>query len=119
VSAYALAGFKVRELGPLQGAINFAITNTLAAYMILAGIALLYGRTGALNLAQIGRNLAAHPADRLVIVALTLIVGGLLVKAAIVPFHFWLADAHASAPCSRGRCMRTRARSSSCSSGSA
>jgi multicomponent Na+:H+ antiporter subunit D len=98
VSAYALAGFKVRELGPLQGAVNFAITNTLAAYMILAGIALLYGRTGAFNLAQIGHELAAHPHDRLVIVALTLLVGGLLVKAAIVPFHFWLADAHASAP---------------------
>ena len=98
VSAYALAGFKVRELGPLQGALNFAITNTVAAYMILAGIALLYGRTGALNLAQIGRSLAVHPPDSLVVVALTLIVGGLLVKAAIVPFHFWLADAHASAP---------------------
>jgi multicomponent Na+:H+ antiporter subunit D len=98
VSAYALAGFKVRELGPLQGAINFAITNTVAAYMILAGIALLYGRTGTLNLAQIGRNLGGRPPDRLVVVALTLLVGGLLVKAAIVPFHFWLADAHAAAP---------------------
>ena len=98
VSAYALAGFKVRELGPLQGAVNFAITNTLAAYMILVGIALLYGRTGTLNLAQIGRDLAGHPADRLVAVALTLLVAGLLVKAAIVPFHFWLADAHAAAP---------------------
>jgi multicomponent Na+:H+ antiporter subunit D len=98
VSAYALAGFKVRELGPLQGAVNFAITNTLAAYMILTGIALLYARTGALNLAQIGRNLARGPDDRLVIVALTLLVVGLLVKAAIVPFHFWLADAHAAAP---------------------
>src|SRR5579885_1964394 len=28
VAAYALAGFKVEELGPLQGAVNFAITNT-------------------------------------------------------------------------------------------
>src|SRR5205823_5884163 len=82
----------------VQGAINFAITNTLAAYMILIGIALLYGRTGALNLAQVGRDLAGHEPDRLVVVAFTLLVAGLLVKAAIVPFHLWLADAHAVAP---------------------
>jgi multicomponent Na+:H+ antiporter subunit D len=98
VSAYALAGFLVEELGPLQGAINFAITNTVGAYMVLTGIALLYARTGALNLAQIGRALGHRPADRLVIVAFALILTGLMVKAAIVPFHFWLADAYATSP---------------------
>lgn len=98
VAAYALTGFKVAELGPVQGAFNFAITNTLGAYMILVGIGLLYARTGALNLAQIGDVLAGHGPDRLVIVALSLIVTGFLIKAAIVPFHFWLADAHAAAP---------------------
>jgi multicomponent Na+:H+ antiporter subunit D len=98
VCAYALAGFKIKELGPVQGAFNFAITNTFAAYMILTGIALLYARTGILNLAQIGHELAGEKADRLVIVALTLLLIGLMVKAAIVPFHFWLADAHAAAP---------------------
>jgi len=98
VAAYALAGFQVEELGPLQGAVNFAITNTAGAYLILIGIGLLYARTGALNLAQLGRMLAGHPADRLVIVALTLVFIGFLVKAAIVPFHWWLADAHAVAP---------------------
>ena len=98
VSAYALAGFMVEELGPLQSAINFAITNTVGAYMVVAGIALLYARTGALNLAQIGRALQHGPADRLVIVAFVLILCGLMVKAAIVPFHFWLADAYATSP---------------------
>jgi multicomponent Na+:H+ antiporter subunit D len=98
VSAYALAGFMVEDLGPLQGAINFAITNTVGAYMILMGIALLYARTDALNLAQIGRTLERRPADRLVIIAFALIVTGLMIKAAIVPFHFWLADAHAASP---------------------
>jgi multicomponent Na+:H+ antiporter subunit D len=98
VAAYALAGFKVSELGNLQGGINMAVTNTVGAYFILIGIALLYARTGALNLAQIGRTLAGQHAGGVEIVALTLILVGFLVKAAIVPFHFWLADAHAVAP---------------------
>ena len=98
VAAYALAGFKIRELGPLQGAINMAVTNTVGAYFILTGIALLYARTGALNLAQIGHTLVGEKRDGLVVVALTLLVVGFLVKAAIVPFHLWLADAHAVAP---------------------
>jgi multicomponent Na+:H+ antiporter subunit D len=98
VAAYALAGFEVSEVGPLQGAINFAVSNTVGAYMILTGIALLYARTGALNLAQLGRELSGHRPDGLVIVALTLLVCGFLVKAAIAPFHLWLADAHAVAP---------------------
>jgi multicomponent Na+:H+ antiporter subunit D len=98
VAAYALAGFKIKELGPLQGGINMAVTNTVGAYLILTGIALLYARTGALNLAQIGQGLAGGKRDGLVIVAMTLLVVGFLVKAAIVPFHLWLADAHAVAP---------------------
>jgi multicomponent Na+:H+ antiporter subunit D len=98
VAAYALAGFEVGKVGPLQGAINFAVVNTVGAYMILTGIALLYARTGALNLAQLGRTLGGHRPDGLVIVALTLLVCGFLIKAAIVPFHLWLADAHAVAP---------------------
>jgi multicomponent Na+:H+ antiporter subunit D len=98
VAAFALAGFKVEELGPIQGAVNFGISNTFGAYLILLGIGLLYARTGALNLAQIGHALAGHRIDGLVVVALTLLVVGFLVKAAVVPFHFWLADAHAVAP---------------------
>jgi multicomponent Na+:H+ antiporter subunit D len=98
VAAYALCGFKVAELGPLQGGISFAITNTLGAYFIVMGIALLYARTGALNLAQIGATLAGHRMDGLALVAFLLLLVGFAVKAAIVPFHFWLADAHAVAP---------------------
>ncbi len=98
VAAYALTGFEIKQLGPLQGAVNFAIVNTTGGYLVLIGIALVYARTGALNLAQIGHALAAHRPDGLVIVALTLIVSGFLCKAAIVPFHLWLADAYAVAP---------------------
>ena len=98
VSAYALTAYRPEERGPLQGALNFAITNSIGAYLSLSGIAVIYGRTGALNMAQIGRDIAAHKPDGLVVVAFLLIISGLLIKGAIVPFHFWLADAHAVAP---------------------
>jgi len=98
VSAYALTAYRPEERGPVQGALNFAISNSVGAYLSLAGIAIIYGRTGALNMAQIGRALAGHRPDGLVIVAFVLIIAGLLVKSSIVPFHFWLADAHAVAP---------------------
>jgi multicomponent Na+:H+ antiporter subunit D len=98
VSAFALCGLKTVEPAPLQGAFNFAVVNTVGAFMILVGIALLYARTGALNFAQVGRSLGSHAGDALVLLALLLISVGYLTKAAIVPFHFWLADAHAVAP---------------------
>src|SRR5580700_965055 len=98
VSAYALTAYRPEERGPIQGALNFAITNSVGAYLSLSGIAVIYGRTGALNMAQISRYVSGHPADGLVVIAFLLVIAGLLIKSAIVPFHFWLADAHAVAP---------------------
>jgi multicomponent Na+:H+ antiporter subunit D len=98
VAAYALTAYRPEERGPIQGALNFAVTNSVGAYLSLSGIALLYGRTGALNMAQIGRVISAHRPDGLVVVSFVLVLIGLLTKASIVPFHFWLADAHAVAP---------------------
>jgi multicomponent Na+:H+ antiporter subunit D len=98
VAAYGLTGYKIEEEKSLEGALNFAVVNSVGAFLILIGIGLLYGRTGALNLAQIGRELSLRPADGLVVASFVLIVSGLAVKGALVPFHFWLADAHAVAP---------------------
>ena len=97
-AAYGLCGYKTEDPAPVQGAFNFAVTNTAGAYFVLTGIGLVYARTGALNMAQIGRALAHGTSDPLVVGAFTLIACGFLVKAAVVPFHFWLADAHAVAP---------------------
>jgi multicomponent Na+:H+ antiporter subunit D len=97
VSAFALAAYHTGSRTALRSALNFAITNTVGAFLVLIGIALLYSRTGALNLAQIGEQLTGH-ADRVEIIALALLVGGFLIKAAVVPFHFWLIDTVSSAP---------------------
>jgi len=96
-AAFALCGYKNEEESAQQGALNFAVTNTIGAFMVLIGIALLYSRTGALNMAQVGRALS-NQMDATVIVAFVMLMCGFYVKAAAVPFHFWLADAHAVAP---------------------
>ncbi|WP_225830052.1 complex I subunit 5 family protein [Streptomyces sp. NK08204] len=95
--AYALTGIKIEDATAVQGGLNFAMVNSLGAYLSLAGIGMLYSRYGQLGLPQLGHRPAERP-DALVVAGFVLIVTGFLVKAALVPFHFWLADAHAVAP---------------------
>ncbi|MEW2513310.1 complex I subunit 5 family protein [Streptomyces sp. NPDC046870] len=101
VVAYALTGYRIDEAKAVQGALTFGIVNSLGAYAMLTGIALLYARTGELAMAKIGDGLDAAGQggpDALVLASFVLVLTGLLVKAAAVPFHFWLPDAHAVAP---------------------
>lgn len=99
VVAYALTGHRVEEPKAVQGALSFGVLNSLGAYAMLTGIALLYARTGELAMTKIGQGLDRHGGpDALTLAAFALVLTGLLVKAAAVPFHFWLPDAHAVAP---------------------
>ena len=98
VSAYALTAYRPEERGSIQGALNFAITNSVGSYLSLSGIAVIYGRTGALNMAQIGQDIARHRPDGLVVVAFVLIISGLLIK-----------GADRAVPVLAGRCARGRA----------
>jgi multicomponent Na+:H+ antiporter subunit D len=97
VSAYALAGYKTEDPATLQGALHFAVVNTVGAALVLLGLALLYGATGALSMAQLAEAVPRAP-RAVATAAFGLVTCGFLVKAAAVPFHFWLADAHAVAP---------------------
>jgi multicomponent Na+:H+ antiporter subunit D len=98
VSAFALTGIDIDKGSALEGSLNFAVTNTIGSFLAVIGISLVYARTGALNIAQAGHVLDHGHVDGLVVVALAFLACGFMVKAAIVPFHLWLADAYAVAP---------------------
>jgi multicomponent Na+:H+ antiporter subunit D len=97
VAGFALTGYRLKS-SALEGALNFTVTNTIGAYLILAGIGLIYARVGALDFSALQMGVARSPDDVVVFAAFALLSTGFLIKAAQVPFQFWLADAHAVAP---------------------
>ena len=97
-AAYALTGFKVEDRTALQGGLNFGVVNSLGAYFSLTGIGLLYARTGQLQLPLLAKAVDQRGLSALLVLAFVFILAGLVTKAAMVPLHFWLADAHAVAP---------------------
>jgi multicomponent Na+:H+ antiporter subunit D len=97
IAGFALTGYQLRS-SALEGALNFTVTNTIGAYLILAGIGLIYGRVGVLDFSALQAGVAKAPHDIVIDVSFALLSTGFLIKAAQVPFQFWLADAHAVAP---------------------
>jgi len=97
VAAFALTAYPLGR-SALEGAFNFTLTNALASFLMLAGTGLLYARTGTLDFAAMGQAVAAIRGDPVLTGGFVLVAGALLTKAAILPFHLWLADAHAVAP---------------------
>jgi multicomponent Na+:H+ antiporter subunit D len=97
VAAFAVTGYALRT-SALDGALNFTVINTIGSYLILGGIGLIYSRVGALDFAALENGVAATPTDAVITASFALLATGLLIKAAQVPFQFWLSDAHAVAP---------------------
>ena len=98
IASYALVGFGC-EAEELEAAFKYLVLGTVGSGLILLGVGILYSLTGHLNMAKIAELLpkvgATGPAALLAAAAL---ISGLALKAAMVPFHAWLPDAHPSAP---------------------
>jgi multicomponent Na+:H+ antiporter subunit D len=97
IASYALVGFGC-EHEQLEASFKYAVLGSIASLFILFGIGLVYGNTGALNLAYISQVVQSHGLNNGLTFALALFITGFGLKAALVPFHAWLPDAHPAAP---------------------
>src|SRR3989338_10620202 len=99
IASYALVAFGT-EAEELEASFKYAVMGSLASSFIFVGIAFLYGFTSTLNMADMARVLNDKPSVWLIPFVSTLFLMGFGLKAALVPFHAWLPDAHPSAPAS-------------------
>jgi multicomponent Na+:H+ antiporter subunit D len=97
VASYALVAFGCRH-EELEASFKYIVLGTLSSALILVGVALVYGMTGTLNLAQMAGRIAELETRAPLLLAFGLFFCGFAFKAALVPFHAWLPDAHPSAP---------------------
>ena len=99
IASYALlihAGGKNKT----KAAVHYVVLNLTGSAIFLFSLAVLYGTTGTLNIADMAVKLATVPEQDLMLVK----SGGLMlmivfaIKAAVLPLQFWLPATYASAP---------------------
>ncbi len=83
------------EAHAVTAATRYLLVGLLGSMFYLLGVGLLYALHGSVDLTDLAGKLQAEPAAW---AAMALMSGGLLLKAALFPLHFWLPPAHANAP---------------------
>lgn len=90
----AMGGYR----GSLVSAFEYLVIGTVGATFYLLGIGFLYAATGTLNMGNMFSVLQVIPMDKTVYAGMFFVILGLVMKAALYPFHGWLVRAYATSP---------------------
>ena len=97
LASYALVGFGC-EHEELEASFKYMVLGSIGSIFVLFAVAFVYGNTGSLNMAYVSKAITDAGLNVGLGFAMALFIVGFGLKAALVPFHAWLPDAHPSAP---------------------
>ena len=97
ISSYALVAFGSSK-DELEASFKYQVLGGIASLLILFALAITYWYTSTLNINDISLLLTQAPASKTTIFIQLFFIAGFGLKAALIPFHSWLPDAHSSAP---------------------
>ncbi|MEJ2706810.1 MAG: proton-conducting transporter membrane subunit [Anaerolineales bacterium] len=95
ITSYLLVAFYRDLPESLEAGAKYLVQSATGSVLVVLGISLVLAETGTLNLAEIR---ALNQPSPLLLAAGGLFIIGFGVKAALVPLHTWLPDAHSQAP---------------------
>jgi NADH-quinone oxidoreductase subunit N len=97
---FALVALRRYDGVATEAALKLFLVSVISAAVMLFGISLVYGVTGAVHLDRIAPALARVSGDLepVAAVGVVLVLAGFAFKIAAVPFHFWAPDVYQGAP---------------------
>jgi NADH-quinone oxidoreductase subunit N len=96
---YVMAGYLRGSERSGEAAIKYFLNGAFSSAILLFGLALLYGLTGATNYSGIAAGLRGlQDGNGALVVALVLVATGFGFKISAVPFHSWAPDVYEGSP---------------------
>jgi NADH-quinone oxidoreductase subunit N len=90
INLYVLSVLARRGLAPATAGLGYLVAGAASSGLLLYGLALVFGLTGETRLSGTGRAMAAlGPNQPAVLLALTLILGGLALRMGLLPVRWW------------------------------
>lgn len=97
IASYALVAFGTGK-NELEASFKYQVLGGMASILILFGTGMIYWKTKTLNIADVAYVLSHSRQDTFLLFTQLVFIAGFGLKAALIPFHAWLPDAHSSAP---------------------